>query len=92
MKNVERRSLILLVVIEVAILLPQQEAMAEVGKGFELEFYGGAMNTDMGEMFYVAPDRRIVTASEDGETFGLRLGYNFDLYWFSVKRTLSTYG
>ncbi len=78
MKNREKQLLVFLVVMEVVIFLPQHEAAAEVEKGFELEFYGGTMKTDMGQMFTVAPDRTIVTESEDGETFGLRLGYNFN--------------
>ena len=80
MKNIEKQLLILLVVMAVVIILPQQEAIAEVEKGFELEFYGGTMKADMGEIFSVAPDRTIVTESEDGETFGVRLGYNFNSY------------
>lgn len=79
MKNIEKQSLIFLAVMLIVIFLSQQEAIAEVEKGWELEIYGGTMETDMGETFSV-PDRNIVTESEDGETFGLRLGYNFNPY------------
>jgi len=80
MKNIEKQLLIVLAVIEIAGFLPLQDAMAEVREGWELELYGGTMTTDMGEIFHVAPDRTIITESDDGDIFGLRLGYNFNPY------------
>ena len=78
MNNRGRCLFVLLLVMKLVIFMHIRVAKAEVKKGFEIELYGGTMKTDMGQTIVVDQYRTIVTESEDGETFGMRLGYNFN--------------
>jgi opacity protein-like surface antigen len=78
MKNREKQLLVFFVVMGLVIFIYPDGAAAEVKKGFEIELYGGVLKTDMGQTIVVDSYRTIVTESEDGETFGIRLGYNFN--------------
>jgi opacity protein-like surface antigen len=78
MKKLVKQSSSILVLISLIIFLFEYKAIANIEKGWELELYGGTMKTDMGEIFAAPYNHRIETESEDGGTFGLRLGYNFN--------------
>jgi len=79
MTGIDRRFFARLVVLVSIILLHPHVVLAEVKNGFEIEFYGGTFSTDLGgKTFVLDEDRTIVTQGDDGDIFGLRLGYNFN--------------